>query len=117
MEVVEDEPLQPDGIVQEYDVAPETAPMLYVQDCPVVTFVSPEIAPGWEGIAVTDTLNVLDVEVPQELFAVTDIVPPLAPAVAVIEVVVDDPLHPEGNVQVYDVAPDTASMLQVCDDP
>jgi hypothetical protein len=51
------------------------------------------------------------VEVPQELFAVTDIVPPLAPAVAVIEVVVDDPLHPEGNVQVYDVAPDTASIL------
>ena len=30
MKVVVDEPLQPDGIVQEYDVAPETAPMLYV---------------------------------------------------------------------------------------
>ena len=48
---------------------------------------------------------------PQELFAVTEIVPPLDPTVAVIEVLVDDPLQPDGNAHVYDVAPDTAPML------
>ena len=48
----------------------------------------------------TETLNVLGAEEPQELFAVTDIVPPLAPAVVVIDVLVEDPLHPDGNVQV-----------------
>jgi len=41
----------------------------------------------------------------------TDIGPPLAPAVAVIEVVVDEPLQPDGKVQVYDVAPVTAPIL------
>ena len=59
----------------------------------------------------TETLNVLGAEEPQELFAVTDIVPPLAPAVVVIDVLVEDPLHPDGNVQVYDVAPVIADIL------
>ena len=61
--------------------------------------VSPEIGPGWAGIGVTDTMSVRGVLRPQELLAVTVIVPPLAPAVAVMDVVFDDPLHPEGNVQ------------------
>ena len=39
-------------------------------------------------------------EEPQEPFAVTDIAPPLVPAVVVIDVLVDEPLHPDGNVQV-----------------
>ena len=42
---------------------------------------------------------------PHELFAVTEIVPPFAPGVAVIDVEAELPLHPDGNVQVYDVAP------------
>ena len=50
-------------------------------------------------------------EAPQELFAVTDIVPPLEPGIVVIDLEEELPLHPEGNVQVYEVAPDTASIL------
>ena len=46
------------------------------------------------------TFNVLDAEEPQELFAVTEMVPPLDPAVVVIDVEVELPLHPDGNVQV-----------------
>ena len=57
------------------------------------------------------TFTALGALEPQELFAVTDIVPPLDPAVVIIDVLVDDPLHPDGNVQVYDVAPVTADIL------
>jgi hypothetical protein len=48
---------------------------------------------------------------PHELVAVTEIVPPFEPIVAVIEFEAELPLHPDGNVQVYDVAPDTAPIL------
>ena len=48
---------------------------------------------------------------PHEVFAVPDTFPLVDPTVAVIEVVVDEPLQPDGNVQVYDVAPVTANML------
>ena len=71
----------------------------------------PVIAPGWTGIEVTETLNVLGAEEPQELFAVTEMVPPLDPTVVVIDVELELPLHPEGKVQVYDVAPVTVVML------
>ena len=63
---------------------------------------------GFDAITMSKVLGVL---VPHELFAVTDIVPPLAPAVVVIDVLVEDPLHPDGNVQVYDVAPVIADIL------
>jgi hypothetical protein len=44
---------------------------------------------------------------PQELFALTESVPPAIPVV-VVNIFVDEvPLHPEGNVQVYDNAPET----------
>jgi hypothetical protein len=46
------------------------------------------------------TLKVLAVPGPHELLAVTEIDPPTAPGVAVIEVEVEFPLHPEGNVHV-----------------
>jgi hypothetical protein len=46
---------------------------------------------------ITDVLGTLE---PHELLAVTEIVPPLFPAVAVIEVDVELPLHPDGKVQV-----------------
>ena len=48
---------------------------------------------------------------PHELLAVTEIFPLFAPAVAVIEVEFELPLHPDGNVHVYDVAPFTAVIL------
>jgi hypothetical protein len=62
--------------------------------------VAPVIVPGCAGSAVTVTLKVLAVPEPHELFAVTDIVPPVAPGVADIDVVVEVPLHPDGNVHV-----------------
>jgi hypothetical protein len=45
------------------------------------------------------------------LLAVTDIVPPLAPGVALIELVVELPVQPDGKVQVYEVAPGTDETL------
>jgi len=74
--------------------------MLYVFDEPWQTVVSPVIVPGWVGTEVTDTLSVRAVLVPQALDAVTEIVPPDAPAIASIDVEVELPVHPEGNVHV-----------------
>jgi hypothetical protein len=62
--------------------------------------VFPLIAPGWPGIGVTVTVRLRMVLDPHELFAVTEILPPLAPAVAVIDSELEVPLHPEGNVHV-----------------
>ena len=45
------------------------------------------------------------------MFAVTETSPPCAFATTVMEVVVDEPLQPDGIVQEYDVAPETAPML------
>ena len=78
--------------------------MLYVLVELKHTVVGPLIEPGVAGSGATVTDNVAGDEEPQELFAVTEIVPPLAPAVALILLVVDVPLHPPGNAQVYDVA-------------
>ena len=56
-------------------------------------------------------LNVRGAPEPHELFAKTEIVPPFAPTVAVIEADAELPLHPDGNVHVYDAAPVTSSIL------
>ena len=56
--------------------------------------------PGWVGGAVTDKLNVRALLVPHELVAVTETVPPVAPAVAAIDVEVEVPPHPDGKVHV-----------------
>ena len=45
----------------------------------------------------TDTGNVLGLLAPQTLSAVTETVPPLAPAVASIDMEEELPVHPEGN--------------------
>ena len=58
------------------------------------------IEPGWEGSADDETLRVCRVLDPQSLLAVTDMVPPVAPTVAFIEVEVELPLHPDGRVHV-----------------
>ena len=49
---------------------------------------------------VTDTLSVFAGPVPQALFAATEIVPPDEPTVAVMEVEVELPVHPDGRVHV-----------------
>jgi hypothetical protein len=46
------------------------------------------------------TLNVLAILLPQVLLAVTEMVPPDAPAVTVIEFVVEVPDHPAGKTHV-----------------
>ncbi len=106
-----DPPLHPDGNVHVYDVAPETAAILYAWETPWQTAVFPVIVPGCAGTACTDMLNVREAPGPHELFAVTEILPPFAPTVAVIDVEFELPLHPDGNVHVYDVAPETGDIL------
>jgi len=56
-------------------------------------------------------------ETPQVLPAVTVILPPVAPAIAEIELEVEVPDHPEGSVHVYDVAPLTGVIEYMFDVP
>ena len=72
--------------------------MEYVFDELWQTVVLPEIVPGCVGTGETVTDKVLGVLLPQLLFAVTEIVPPELPAVAVMEVDVELPDQPEGKV-------------------
>jgi hypothetical protein len=67
------------------------------------------MVPGCEGSVVTLMASVLAVPVPQVLLADTERVPPDDPTVTVMELVLELPVHPEGNVQEYDVAPLTAA--------
>ena len=55
---------------------------------------------GCVGVCETVTANVCAVLLPQELFAVTEIVPDKLPTVALIEFVVEVPDQPLGKVQV-----------------
>ena len=56
--------------------------------------------PGMAGALFTVMLNVWADEVPQVLLATTVILPLLELAVVFMEVVVELPVHPPGNVQV-----------------
>ena len=67
---------------------------------PAQTEAGPVIGPGCAGTVLTVTGSVCAAEEPQILFAVTCIVPPALPAVAMIVLVVDVPLQPAGNVHV-----------------
>ena len=60
----------------------------------------PVIAPGCAMLLFGLTLNVCAVLLPQVLLAVTLMVPPFAPAVALMLVDVDVPVQPFGNVHV-----------------
>ena len=77
----------------------------------------PVIVPGVAGIELTVTASVWNVEEPHELLAVTVIFPLVVPAVALILVVVELPVHPKGNVHVYDVAPETGNTEYVLEEP
>ncbi len=71
----------------------------------------PLIDPGCEGVVETETVSVRAILVPQKLLAVTETLPPDELAVALIDVVVELPLHPEGKLHVYEDAPGTGDML------
>ena len=60
----------------------------------------PVILIGGSGGVQVATFKVCEEPVPHALFARTEIVPPLEPAVVVIEDELDDPVQPEGRVQV-----------------
>ena len=100
MEVLVLEPLQPEGNTHVYEVAPETATILKVLFEPWQTVAFPLIVPGVPGMGFTVTASVRGIDEPQALFAVTLIFPLDAPAVALIELEVDVPVHPEGSIQV-----------------
>ena len=74
-----------------------TAVMLYVCEDPWQTEVAPEMVPGCESAVVTVTGKVCGELVAQALLEVTEMVPPVAPAVAVIDVEVELPVQPEGR--------------------
>lgn len=60
----------------------------------------PVMVPGCAGKLVTVTANVLANDEHEPLFAVTETLPLVELAVALIEVVVDVPVQPPGNVHV-----------------
>jgi hypothetical protein len=64
----------------------------------VVAF--PDIVPGWLGMLLTVMASVCAVDDPHVLLAVTETLPLIALAVAVMEAVVEVPVQPPGNVQV-----------------
>lgn len=102
----------PAGTVQVYEVAPGTAEIEYVSVCPGQTASVPEIDPGAAGGAAIVIETQRAVLVPQAFDAVTQILPLVAPAVMVMEVVPcpEVMVVPAGTVQLYDVAPVTAEM-------
>jgi hypothetical protein len=78
---------------------------------PEQTDMLPFMLPGADGAAVTVTGKICANEEPHALFAVTAILPPVEPAVALMVAVTEVPVQPEGNIQLYDVAPGTGAML------
>jgi hypothetical protein len=97
-------PVQPEGIVHIYEVAPATGETEYVLFVPEQTVGLPEIVPGVAGILPVVTESACADEVPQLLVAVTVMVPPEVPVVELIEFVVEVPVHEAGSVHVYEVA-------------
>ena len=110
IELVVDVPDHPEGIVHRYDVAPLTGETEYVYPVTEHTFTLPVIAPGVDGVELTVTVRFWEGEEPQELFAVTNIDPPEFPTITEIVSAVEVPVHPLGNVHVYDVAPETGKI-------
>jgi len=72
--------------------------------------VGPLMAPGVAGNAVTVIVLPDAVLLEQLLLATTEMFPPVFPETALIVFDVEDPVHPAGNVHVYDVAPGTRAM-------
>ena len=111
-------PDQPDGNVQVY-VKDDPGTVATEQVCEEFghKLVLPEITPGEAGNAVIETFTVLGLLLPQLFTATTDTVPPDDPVVVTMLLVVEVPVHPDGNDHIYEVAPDTALTEQVCEVP
>ena len=69
-------------------------------ELPEQTVALPVIIPGWAGMTLTVTASVAAADDPHALLAVTVTFPLVALAVALIEFVVEVPVHPPGRVQV-----------------
>jgi hypothetical protein len=87
--------------------------MAKVSNAPLHSVERPKIVTGIVGAEFVVTVKICAVELPHTLLAVTETVPPVAPAVAIMLVPVEVPVHPPGNDQVYDVAPLTAEIEKV----
>lgn len=74
--------------------------MLYGLGVPEQMVAVPVMTPGAAGVVFTTIASVAAAELPQALLAVTVMLPPVELAVAVIELVVDVPVQPLGNVHV-----------------
>ena len=94
--VVVDVPAHPDGSDHVYEVAPFTGDIEKVSRPLPQRVVRPLITPGVAGVVFTTTVKTCGAELPQ-LFAVTDTMPPVELVVAIILVVVEVPLHPDGS--------------------
>jgi hypothetical protein len=70
-----------------------------VFELPLHTVELPLMAPGCAGVGFTVMANVCAADGPQPLFAVTEMFP-FVPAVVLIDVDVEVPIHPPGKVQV-----------------
>jgi hypothetical protein len=69
------------------------------------------IEAGRAGTVKTVTDRLRAVLNPHALFAATEIVPPTEPRVAVIDSEFELPVHPDGKVHTYEVAPGTDDIL------
>jgi hypothetical protein len=93
-------PVQPLGNVQVYEVAPFITAILYVFELPEQIVAFPLIVAGLAGAELTVTVNDLGDDEPQELLAITVILPPAEPDVAKMESFIDVPVQPLGRVQI-----------------
>jgi hypothetical protein len=73
--------------------------MRYVLSVPAQTVSLPLMEPSVGGAALTDTVRLAAGDVSQAFEAATVTLPPADPAAAVMEVALEVPVHPGGNVQ------------------
>ena len=69
------------------------------------------MAEGCAGGPETNTPKVLSTDLPQSLLAATDTIPPEVEVVTNMVSEVELPDHPDGNVQVYELAPATGDII------
>lgn len=111
--LVDEVPDQPFGNVQVYDDAPLTGGTLYSFELLAHTEDFPVMFDGWEIVVAIVTVRVWVDELPQLLFAKTVMLPPVTLVIAVIEFVVEVPVHPEGRFHVYEEAPVIGAIVYV----
>ena len=81
-------------------MAPFTEVTPNVFDSPVHATTSPLIEPGWSGMLFTVTVKVFAGDDPHMLLAVTEIFSLVGCTVVLMELEVEEPVHPVGKVQV-----------------